>query len=135
MIHTDQGADGQAVDVQVRRPAAALFTGDEGVYTAPKSNACQCEETISNLILYSMRVCMQIAAFLIAAQKWSYVGVGNGWNGPSSFPLVDILKKPLGAPKGDAVVIDAKAGVFTREFEHLSLKLNVSAWSAEFTWS
>ena len=77
---------------------------------------------------------VQLAAFLIAAQKWSYVAVGNGWNGPGSFPLVDLLQKPLGAPKGDAVVIDAASGVFTREFDRLSLKLNVTAWSAEFKW-
>lgn len=92
MIHTDQGPDGQAIDVQ-------------------------------------------IAAFLVAAQKWSYVAVGNGWNGPSSFPLVDALKRPLGAPLGDAVAVDEVAGVFTREFEHLKLRLNLTAWTADFNWS
>ena len=69
----------------------------------------------------------QVACFLIAAQKWSYVvrlpsplcptyrirpiadglrcavsqAVGNGWNGPSSFPLAEIFSRPLGAPKAD----------------------------------
>ena len=61
--------------------------------------------------------------------------VGNGWNGPSSFPLAEIFSRPLGAPKADAVVIDAAAGVFTRSFEHLEVKVNVSAWSAELQWS
>jgi hypothetical protein len=78
---------------------------------------------------------VQMAAFLVAAQKWSYVAVGNGWNGPSSFPLVDALKRPLGAPLGDAVAVDEVAGVFTREFEHLKLRLNLPAWTADFNWS
>ena len=61
--------------------------------------------------------------------------VGNGWNGPSSFPLAEIFSRPLGAPKADAVVVDAAAGVFTRSFEHLEVKVDVSAWSAELQWS
>ena len=61
--------------------------------------------------------------------------VGNGWNGPSSFPLAEIFSRPLGAPKADAVAVDAAAGVFTRSFEHLEVKVNVSAWSAELQWS
>ena len=79
-------------------------------------------------------VLVQVACFLIAAQRWSYVAVGNGWDGPSSFPLASIFSRRLGAPKADAVVVDAAAGVFTRSFEHLYLHVNVSSWSAQYTW-
>ena len=73
----------------------------------------------------------------IADGLWYAVlqAVGNGWNGPSSFPLAEIFSRPLGAPNADAVVADAAAGVFTRSFEHLEVKVNVSAWSAELQWS
>ena len=74
----------------------------------------------------------------IADGLWYAVlqAVGNGWNGPSSFPLAEIFSRPLGAPKADdAVVVDAAAGVFTRSFEHLEVKVDVSAWSAELQWS
>ena len=73
----------------------------------------------------------------IADGLWRAVmqAVGNGWNGPSSFPLAEIFSRPLGTPKADAVVVDAAAGVFTRSFEHLEVEVNVSAWSAELQWS
>ena len=75
-----------------------------------------------------------VCAFLIAAQEYSYVAVGQGWNGPSSFPALPLLKKPLGPPKADARVVDAAAGVYTRQFEHLDLSLNVSAWACDWRW-
>ena len=77
---------------------------------------------------------VQPGAFLIAAQQWSYVAVGNGWNGPTSFPLVPEYSKRLGAPQGNATVVDADKGVFMRSFEHLELHLNISAWKASFIW-
>eukprot|EP00937_MAST-01D_sp_MAST-1D-sp2_P005481 g5481.t1 len=78
---------------------------------------------------------VQLAAFLIAAQRWSYVAVGNGWDGPSSFPLVPEYNRPLGAPIGNATVIDAARGVFARSFEHCEVWLNVSAWQATLEWA
>ena len=76
----------------------------------------------------------QLGCFLIAAQRWSYVGAGSGWSGPSSFPLVKAYTRKLGAPKADAVVVDAALGVFTRSFDSLDLRVNVSASSALFSW-
>lgn len=76
----------------------------------------------------------QVAAFLIAAQKWSYFAIDHGWHGPSSFPVVLLYSNNLGAPLSDAVIVDANAGVFTRSFQHLDVFLDLSKWTANLTW-
>lgn len=73
-----------------------------------------------------------LAAFLVAAQKWSYVATGEGWDGPSSFP---VDRRRLGAPKGDAAAVDAARGVFTRAFDCADVSLNVSAWRGVLRWT
>ena len=73
-----------------------------------------------------------LGAFLIGAQKWSYVAVGRGWNGPSSFPVVRAYGRKLGAPKGHAVEVEK--GVFRRSFQFLDVVVNVTAGVSEFRW-
>jgi hypothetical protein len=72
-----------------------------------------------------------LAAFLIAAQPYSYVAQGQGWNGPSSFPLA---RRRLGAPKSNATAHDRARGVFSRSFECVDVVLNISAWSSALDW-
>ena len=63
-------------------------------------------------------------------EKYSYVAMGKGWAGVhASFPWFDAYDVPLGAPLGPMTVVDAELGVFTRDFEHARVRVNVSAWS------
>ena len=74
------------------------------------------------------------AAFLTTASEWSYVAMGVGWNGPrKAFPWFKKYDTPLGAPLGAVSIISRKQGVLRREFEHITVELNVSAWSAKLT--
>ena len=41
--------------------------------------------------------------------------------------------EPLGAPLGPMTVINESLGIFTREFEHVSVTVNVSAWQGSVT--
>ena len=68
-------------------------------------------------------------AFLAVAGQWSYVAMGKGWSGPTtSFPWFEAYDQPLGRPLGPTEVVSRAQGVFRREFEHLRVEVNVSAW-------
>ena len=74
------------------------------------------------------------AAFLVGAERYSYVAMGVGWDGaPKSFPWFEKYSLPLGAPLGRMTVVDGPRGVFSREFEHASVSINVSAWTGRVT--
>ena len=74
------------------------------------------------------------AAFLVGAERYSYVAMGVGWDGaPKSFPWFEKYSQPLGAPLGQMTVVDGPRGVFSREFEHASVSINVSAWTGRVT--
>lgn len=82
-----------------------------------------------------------IALFLIMAEKYSYLMVSDGYGvDPGkdgkcesklwmhTFPEYD---RPLGAPKGAAV----KDGMrYTREFEHVSVSLDLGTMKGELNW-
>jgi hypothetical protein len=74
------------------------------------------------------------AAFLTTASEWSYIAMGVGWNGPTkAFPWFKKYDAPLGAPLGAVSIVSREQGVMRREFEHITVELNVSAWSAKLT--
>ena len=71
-----------------------------------------------------------LGAFLAVAGKWSYVAMGVGWSGPqTSFPWYEAYDRPVGKPLGPTAT--PAYGVFEREFEHLRVHVNVSAWTAQ----
>ena len=41
--------------------------------------------------------------------------------------------EPLGVPLGPMTVIDANLGIYSREFQHVSVSVNVSAWQGSVT--
>ena len=70
-----------------------------------------------------------LAAFLLTAQRWSYIALGVGWYGAErSFPWFSIYDLTLGPPLTPLIVHDAVRGVYMREFRHAVVHVNVSAW-------
>ena len=82
------------------------------------------------------RLDYSLAIFLICAEKYSYFLAHDGYavDGISSsvwlkrFPQYD---KPLGPPKGPA---KKDAYIYTREFEHASVWLDIENGEAKITW-
>ena len=81
----------------------------------------------SNGLRYNFR--FLLAAFLLTAQRWSYIALGVGWYGAErSFPWFSIYDLTLGPPLTPLIVHDAVRGVYMREFRHAVVHVNVSAW-------
>ena len=76
-----------------------------------------------------------LACFLIGAQPHSYFCYNWGW-GLTTGPLVDYpeFKRPLGNPKGNRVRKSAEGWIFTREFEHASVWLDLDKRQAKIDW-
>ncbi|MGJ8642443.1 MAG: putative glycoside hydrolase [Luteolibacter sp.] len=87
------------------------------------------------------RLEFSIALFLIMAEKYSYLMVSDGYgvdpgkDGKSesklwlrNFPEYD---RPLGSPLGDTVIDGTR---YTREFEHLSVSLDLETMKGELIW-
>ncbi len=85
---------------------------------------------------YQETLTYKLAIFLICAEKYSYFLAHDGYsvNGDDSavwLKLFPEYKKPLGPPKGPA----QKEGlVYTREFEHASVWLDIENEKAEIKW-
>ena len=78
------------------------------------------------------KITFALACFLVAAQKDSYFCYSWGYREQHG-SLVDYpeFHKPLGPPKGDA----ARTGwVYTRSFEHLDVRVDVSKRTARLDW-
>jgi hypothetical protein len=73
-----------------------------------------------------------LASFLVAAEPYCYFSYTWGWN-INHGALLDYpeFHKPLGNPKGDAV---RKNWIFTREFEHASVWVDVDKKIGRITW-
>jgi hypothetical protein len=75
-----------------------------------------------------------VAIFLIAAEKYSYFRVHEGYSANEGhrwmrwFPEYD---KPLGPPSGPAV---RKGLLYTREFQHADVYLDIGERQGEITW-
>ena len=76
-----------------------------------------------------------LAIFLICAEKYSYFFVHDGYDAKKSQVWMkepSEFKHPLGVPKGPAV----RAGyLYTREFAHASVKLNIEEQTGTIIWS
>jgi hypothetical protein len=75
-----------------------------------------------------------LALFLICAEKHSYVFAHDGYDAKNSTqwrkPRPE-FERPLGAPKGPAV----RAGyTYTREFEHVSVFVDIEQENARIDW-
>ena len=76
----------------------------------------------------------KLAVFLICAEKYSYVRIHEGYSANEGdgwmrwFPEYD---RPLGPPKGPA---SRKGHVYTRQFEHVDVWLNIRKREGRITW-
>lgn len=85
--------------------------------------------------LSRQRINYYLAAFLIGAQEYSYFQYGWGWDIWTG-PLVDYpeLDKPLGKPLGEYTRVDPGGWIFTREFEHCSVCVDLENRTGKLTW-
>jgi len=85
--------------------------------------------------LSKKRIDFYLSTFLIGAQPDSYFQYGWGWRLDTG-PLVKYpeFKKPLGKPKGDYRRPDPAGWIFTREFEHASVWLDLSERKGRIDW-
>lgn len=76
-----------------------------------------------------------LACYLIGAQPYSYFQYGWGWS-LTTGPLTDYsqLEKPLGPPLGEYKRVSPQGWVFTREFEHASVWLDLENRQGRITW-
>ena len=75
-----------------------------------------------------------LGIFLVCAEKYSYFRVHEGYAADKNdrwMRHLDEYDRPLGAPKGPA----KKTGyIYTREFEHASVKLDIVKQTADIKW-
>lgn len=81
------------------------------------------------------RITFPLACFLIGAQPYSYFMLSWGW-GTYTGALVDFpeLKKPLGAPLGPYRRQADDSWIFTRQFKHADVRVDLEAEQATITW-
>ena len=75
-----------------------------------------------------------IAMFLVCAEKYSYFQLHDGYDALKSKTWMKRLPeydRPLGKPKAPAV---QKGYIYTREFEHASVRINIEKETAEILW-
>lgn len=81
-----------------------------------------------------------IALFLVCAEKYSYLYIKDGYSAETRRGICESsvwmkalpeYKKPLGAPKGPAKL---DGYIYTREFEHVSVWLDIKNRKAIVTW-
>jgi hypothetical protein len=72
------------------------------------------------------RIDYYLAAFLIGAREHSYFQYGWGWNVWTG-PLVEYpeLSRPLGRPQGDYIRVAPDGWIFTRQFEHATVTVDL----------
>ena len=76
-----------------------------------------------------------LAAFLIGAQEYSYFQYGWGWRLDTG-PLLHHpeFERPLGAPLGPRVRLSPDGWIFTRQFEHASVRVDLSKKTGGINW-
>ncbi len=90
----------------------------------------------NDVSLYHDRLTYSLALFLVCAEKYSYFLAHDGYsvNGNDSavwLKLFPEYQKPLGPPKGAAT----KEGyIYTREYEHASVWLDIEQQKAKIEW-
>lgn len=80
------------------------------------------------------KIAFPLACFLIGAQRHAYFCYGWGYNAADG-QLVEYpeYRRRLGPPKGSASRVE-QSWVFTREFEHASVKVDLEKREANITW-
>ncbi len=110
--------------------------GEESLETG-KANEERTDEIRKSLTpdgVANLRFQYLLALFLICAERHSYFCVHDGYDAKKSQVWMTHppeFDRPLGAPEGPA----ARAGhVYTREFAHASVRLNVETQTAKIDW-
>lgn len=88
------------------------------------------------LSTYEEKLNYKLAIFLICAEKYSYFLAHDGYsvNGNDSYVWLKTFpeyKRPLGPPKGPAL---KEGHIYTREFEHASVWLDIENEKADIKW-
>lgn len=76
----------------------------------------------------------QMALFLICAEKYSYFDLKDSYDAKTSKTWMthpEIFNRPLGAPKGPAV---RKGYTYTREYAHVSVRLDIENETGSLVW-
>ena len=74
-----------------------------------------------------------LACFLVAAGSRCYFQYTWGWDADcGTFDWYPEFDKPLGAPKGDA---QREGWIYSREFEHASVSVNLEGRTAKIDWN
>jgi len=81
------------------------------------------------------RITFPLACFLIGAQPYSYFMLSWGW-GTYTGALVDFpeMKKPLGPPLGPYERESEDKWIFTRQFKHADVWVDLEKEDARITW-
>ena len=102
--------------------------GDHRVLGAEKNHA-------ELAMIAKERVTFPLACFLIGAQPYSYFMLSWGW-GVNTGALVEFpeMKKPLGPPLGAYERQSEDKWIFTREFKHADVWVDLEKEEGRITW-
>ena len=125
----------KAMQTAARNGKIIAFT--TGLASTHNDNRMSIDETAGKVASdeeAAARLSYPLAIFLIAAEKYSYFRVHEGYSADGNtswmrwFPEYD---KPLGPPSGPAV---CKGLVYTRKFEHADVYLDIGERRGKVTW-
>jgi hypothetical protein len=130
----------EAVQTAARQGKIIAMTLGLGESAADEDKVDDSRAKLDGLSGLQKRINYYIALFLVCAEKYSYLNLHDGYcvdtrNGRcmskvwlKRFPEYD---RPLGPPKGPA---KRDGYVFTREFEHVSVRVDVESQVGEVVW-
>jgi len=125
------------IQTAARSGKIIAFTMGMGEIKATKMGIDEARGEILDQAALQKRLVYALANFLVCAEKYSYFLPHDGYgvdSGESLLWMKDIpeFNRPLGAPKGAAV----KSGwIYTREFEHARVWLDLESEKAEVIWN
>ena len=129
----------EAFQTAARSGAIIAFTAGLGkAGEIDESNFDQTDEYRKPLVMdeaTEKRFTYLLAMFLVCAEKYSYFNPHDGYDAKTSKMWMkhpDAFEKPLGKPKAPAV---RDGYVFTREFAHASVKVDVKNEVGEIVWN
>ena len=130
----------EAAQTAARQGKIIAMTLGLGESAADEDKVDDARAKLDGLSGLQNRIDYYIALFLVCAEKYSYLNLHDGYcvdtrNGRcmskvwlKRFPEYD---RPLGPPKGPA---KRDGYVFTREFEHVSVRVDVETQTGEVVW-
>ena len=130
----------EAVQTAARQGKIIAMTLGLGDSAADADRVDDSRKKLEGLSGLQKRTDFYIALFLVCAEKYSYLNLHDGYcvdtrNGRCMSKVwlkrLPEYDRPLGAPKGPA---KRDGTVFTREFEHVSVRVDVETEEGEIVW-